>query len=100
MYFDSHAHYDDKNFNEDREELLLNLKNHNVGYVVNIGVDMKSSYKSIQMAEKYDFVDVCKFVACICIVGIHTAAFSDLMGGGITTISSQGCLDLQCHFSL
>ncbi len=56
MYFDSHAHYDDKNFNEDREELLLNLKNHNVGYVVNIGVDMKSSYKSIQMAEKYDFV--------------------------------------------
>lgn len=31
--------------------------------------------------EKYDFVDVCKFVACICIVGIHTAAFSDCMGG-------------------
>ena len=36
MYFDSHAHYDDKKFNEDREELLLNLKNHNVGYVVNV----------------------------------------------------------------
>ena len=56
MYFESHAHYDDKQFDEDREELLLNLKNHNVGYVVNIGADMKSSYKSIKMAEKYDFV--------------------------------------------
>ncbi len=56
MYFESHAHYDDKQFDEDREELLLNLKNHNVGYVVNIGADMKSSYNSIKMAEKYDFV--------------------------------------------
>lgn len=59
-----------------------------------------SNKMDICKKEKYDFVDVCKFVACICIVGIHTAAFSDLMGGGITTISSQGCLDLQCHFSL
>lgn len=29
----------------------------------------------------YDFVDLCKFIACICIVCIHTAAFSDLIGG-------------------
>lgn len=56
MYFESHAHYDDRQFNEDRDELLSDLKNHNVGYVVNIGADMKSSYKSIELAEKYDFV--------------------------------------------
>lgn len=56
MYFETHAHYDDKKFDDDREELLLGLKNHNVGYVVNVGADMKSSYDSIKMAEKYDFV--------------------------------------------
>ena len=37
--------------------------------------------------EKYDFLDVCKFVACICIVCIHTAAFSDLIGGGVLLLS-------------
>ena len=56
MYFETHAHYDDKKFDEDRDELLRGLKNHNVGYVVNIGADMESSYNSIQLAEKYDFV--------------------------------------------
>lgn len=56
MYFETHAHYDDKKFDEDRDEILQGLKNHNVGYVVNIGADMKSSYNSIKLAEKYDFV--------------------------------------------
>ena len=56
MYFETHTHYDDERFNEDRDELLSNLKNHNVGYVVNIGANMKSSYDSIQLAKKYDFV--------------------------------------------
>lgn len=56
MYFETHAHYDDKKFDEDRDEILLTLKNHNVGYVVNIGADMESSYNSIKLAEKYDFV--------------------------------------------
>lgn len=56
MYFESHAHYNDEQFNEDRDEILSNLKNHNVGYVVNIGADMKSSLESIKLSEKYDFV--------------------------------------------
>lgn len=56
MYFDSHAHYNDKQFDEDRDELLASLKNHNVGYIVNIGADMPSSLESIKLAEKYDFV--------------------------------------------
>lgn len=56
MYFESHAHYNDEQFAEDRDELLSNLKNHNVGYVVNIGADMKSSLESINLSEKYDFV--------------------------------------------
>lgn len=56
MYFDSHAHYNDKQYDEDREEILASLKNHNVGYVVNIGADMKTSLESIELAKKYDFI--------------------------------------------
>lgn len=56
MYFESHAHYDDKKFDHDREQLLLSLKDNNVKYVVNVGANIKSSYDSIEMAEKYDFV--------------------------------------------
>lgn len=32
--------------------------------------------------KNYDMVDLCKFIACICIVCIHTAAFSDFVSGG------------------
>ncbi len=56
MYFESHAHYDDKQFNEDRDLLLSDFKNKGVSTVVNIGIDIKSSKKSIEFAEKYDFV--------------------------------------------
>lgn len=56
MYFETHAHYDDAKFDEDRNELLNSLKEHNIGYVVNVGADMQSSKESIKLAEEYDFV--------------------------------------------
>lgn len=56
MYFDSHAHLDDRRFDGDREEILNDLKNHGVGLVMNIGCDLKSSLQSIALAEKYPFV--------------------------------------------
>lgn len=56
MYFDSHAHYNDSRFDEDREQIINSLKENNVSYVVNIGADMKSSFESIELAEKYDFI--------------------------------------------
>ena len=56
MFFDTHAHYDDSRFDEDRNELLLSLKQHNVSYVVNVGADIKSSQNSINLANKFDFV--------------------------------------------
>lgn len=57
MYFESHAHYDDKRFDEDREELLSTLlPASGVDTVVNIGCDVKSSEMSIRLAEKYPYV--------------------------------------------
>ena len=56
MYFDTHAHYDDKQYDEDRDALLKDLNKNNVGYIVNIGVDIKSSFASLELADKYPFV--------------------------------------------
>lgn len=54
--FDTHAHYDDSRFDEDREELLKSLKNKGVSHVVNCGCDLKSSLTTLALAEKLDFV--------------------------------------------
>ncbi len=56
MYFDSHAHLDDRRFDSDRTEILEDLKNHGVGLVMNIGCDLSSSLRSVALAKQYPFV--------------------------------------------
>lgn len=56
MIFDTHAHYDDDAFDEDRDELLSGMAANNVEYIVNIGASMASSKRSVELAEKYPFV--------------------------------------------
>ena len=56
MIFDTHAHYDDDAFDEDRDELLSGMTAKNVEYIVNIGASMASSERSVKLAEKYPFV--------------------------------------------
>lgn len=55
-YFDSHAHYDDEKFNEDREELIQLLKNENVTKVVSAGYSLEGSLKAIELSKKYPFI--------------------------------------------
>ncbi len=56
MIFDTHAHYDDDAFDEDRDALLSGMKDAGVEYIVNVGASMASSQRSIALAEKYPFV--------------------------------------------
>lgn len=56
MLFDVHAHYDDEQFDLDRDEVLSEMKNGGVGHIINVGCDISSSEKSIELAEKYDFI--------------------------------------------
>lgn len=56
MIFESHAHYDDRPFDVDREKLLENLPFQNVGVIVNVGSDIRSSKESITLAHQYDYV--------------------------------------------
>ena len=56
MYFDTHAHYDDDRFQADREEVLADLKNAGVTLAMDIGCDMTTSLKAVQIAEAHPFV--------------------------------------------
>ena len=56
MIFDTHAHYDDDAFDEDRDELLSGMAAKNVEYIVNVGASIESSKRSIALAEKYPFI--------------------------------------------
>jgi len=56
MLFDTHAHYDSRQFNADRDEVLSGLKERGVSLVVNPGCDIPSSRMAVELAEKYPFV--------------------------------------------
>lgn len=56
MIFESHAHYDDEVFNEDREALLSSLQEHGIGTVVNIGASLSGSEATVKLAEQYPFI--------------------------------------------
>jgi TatD DNase family protein len=56
MIFDTHAHYDDPMFEEDRETLLSSMAENGVGLILNPGCDVETTGKAIQMAETHDFM--------------------------------------------
>jgi TatD DNase family protein len=56
MIFDSHAHYDDEAFNEDRENVLLGLKDKGVIGVLNCGASMEGARMSVELSKKFDFI--------------------------------------------
>lgn len=56
MLFDTHAHYDDERFDEDREQLLSSLTEKGVGLVVNPGITLETSRMAVEMARRYDHV--------------------------------------------
>ena len=52
MIFDTHAHYDDEAFNEDREAVIKSLAAAGVETVVNIGASMASSETTLEFTRK------------------------------------------------
>ena len=70
MIFDTHAHYDDERFDEDRDALLRSMKEAGIGNIVNIGANMASSQRSLDLAAEYDFM----YAA----VGVHPSDCAEL----------------------
>lgn len=55
MIFDTHAHYNDQAFDEDREKLIQSLPENGIGLVVNIGASLESTAESIKLTETYPY---------------------------------------------
>jgi len=56
LYFDTHAHYDDRRFNDDREELLGSMPDAGITLILNSGSSLRSSKFGIKLANKYPFI--------------------------------------------
>lgn len=81
MLFDTHAHYDDARFDEDRDALLSSMPAHNVGLILNPGCDVETSRKAISYAQKYPFV----YAA----VGIHPENINENWNNDLVVIKKM-----------
>ena len=69
MIFETHAHYDDERFDEDRESILHEMLSSNIDTIVNVGASFDGCVKSIELAHKYDRI----YAA----IGIHPSEIKD-----------------------
>jgi len=70
MIFESHAHYDSHQFNEDREELLKSMQENGIGTILNVCADWDSVTEVVEMVQNYPFM----YAA----VGLHPDEVGDL----------------------
>lgn len=56
MLFDTHAHYDDEKFADDKYDVIEKAYNSGVSYIINAATDIKSCEESIAFARKYEYV--------------------------------------------
>jgi TatD DNase family protein len=56
MLIDSHAHLDMDDFEKDRDDVLERAVQADIGHIVNIGIDLKSSVDALNLARKYAYI--------------------------------------------
>lgn len=84
MFTDTHAHYDDKQFDDDRHSLIMQLNKNGIDRIVNIGSTIASSRFSVELAHRYDFVWAA--------VGVHPEECADMTDADIYALRAL-CAD-------
>lgn len=56
MIIDTHAHYDDEQFDADRESLLAQMQDAGIGLIVNAGSTVPSWDKIVKLTKEYPFL--------------------------------------------
>lgn len=54
--FDTHAHYNDERFNEDRDEIIKDIYESGITNFITAGYSLESSKKAIEISEKYEYI--------------------------------------------
>lgn len=81
MIFDTHAHYDDSDFDIDRDELLKQMNVAGITHIVNVGASLESTKRTLELAKQYDFI----YAA----VGIHPCDVDALNEENFTWLREQ-----------
>lgn len=79
--FDTHAHYDDKAFDDDREELLASLPGQGIERVVNVGADLASCRSTLALTQRYEYI----YGA----LGVHPSGTAELTDQGLLWLERQ-----------
>ena len=79
--FESHAHYDSEQFDEDRHELLMSMPENGIGTIIDSGANWDSVTEVVEMAAKYPHV----YAA----VGMHPDEVGDLNEERFAYLKSQ-----------
>lgn len=87
MIFETHAHYDDEAFDEDRDGLLSGMREHGIETVINVSASLSSIKSSLDLAHRYPDV----YAA----VGVHPSETMELNEGTFGRLSEQA-LDERC----
>ena len=85
MIFDTHAHYDDKHFDQDREELLASMKDNGIGTIVDVGSNMETSTWIVEAVTRYPMM----YGA----VGVHPSDTAELKESDIDTLKKYAAMD-------
>ena len=85
--FDTHAHYDDDAFNDDREQLLADLPGQGIARVVDVGASLASCRKVLELMEQYDYI----YGA----IGVHPSETAELTEESYSWLKEQ-CRKKKC----
>ena len=80
MIFDTHAHYDDEAFDEDREQLLASFKENGIDAVTNVAASLSSCKTTLELARNHDFM----YAA----LGVHPSESAELSDEGLKDIET------------
>lgn len=81
MIFETHAHYNDKKFDADREAILLDLPKQGISPVINVGDSIGSTTEVLTLAAKYPYI----YAA----LGVHPSEISDLNEESFAWLAQQ-----------
>jgi TatD DNase family protein len=79
MLFDTHAHFNDTQYDEDREEAIKRARENGVEYIVTVSSDVASSVENITLTQNYDFI----YAA----IGVHPHEVIDLNNNIISALT-------------
>lgn len=81
MIFESHAHYDDEAFDEDRDALLRSFAENGIDMVINIGASLESCRRTLALVEEYSFL----YGA----IGVHPSETGELTEAGLLWLKER-----------